>query len=464
MPAAERQGSLRPADAGARLLRPPRTEASAPAVGVGELSLGRDRLGAAATWQEESQTSPRMSLPESRSMDNLPRRSRISDMLGQLAFEMLEGRLPFDIHRPSEVHKKADSGTTRKRRRLASGSTRITHLRRSSSRACCGAIRPSGGPRSRICRKRLLTLEDENRALAKRTFDGLDGFQLKNNQEFFESFYTEFFTRAPLARDQFRNPADQPQKLMDSMIAILNYRASNEPTSLRGVVNSHRHLGIAPGDVDHFCDAFLETLKKKLPRRMAAGGAREKILRAWVDLFAPVVEYIQGGTGPARGGARGTGCIFYAAPINLSALNRLRSGPRSRRSVRVRRRPAFSGSDRHATACHRAHRGRWRRRVGPRIVQISDFRTEPCQSRKEHRLGDAGDRQLAAKCGLALSGNDDSGQALLDRTDRFDAGDTPSVDGKLSALCRQPRRVTRRIDGAWEVRYSVRRRAPHRRQ
>ena len=60
-----------------------------------------------------------------------------------------------------------------------------------------------------------------------------------------------------------------PKKLMESMIAVLNFRASNEPTSLRGVVNMHRHMAITPDEVDDFRDAFLDTLRRKLPRSMA---------------------------------------------------------------------------------------------------------------------------------------------------------------------------------------------------
>ena len=139
--------------------------------------------------------------------------------------------------------------------------------------------------------KRLFNLEDESRALAKRTFDGLDGFRLKDNHLFFESFYREFFERSAAAtRKKFENVADQPRKLMESMIAVLNFRASNEPTSLRGVVNMHRHMAITPDrSMDDFRDAFLDTLRKKLPRSMAAE-RKEKILSAWRDLFSPVIE------------------------------------------------------------------------------------------------------------------------------------------------------------------------------
>jgi predicted nuclease of predicted toxin-antitoxin system len=86
--------------------------------------------------------------------------------------------------------------------------------------------------------------------------------------------------------------AGQPKKLMESMIAVLNFRASNEPTSLGAVVNMHRHMAITPDEVDDFRDAFLDTLHKKLPRSMAPE-RKEKILGAWRDLFSPVVEYFK---------------------------------------------------------------------------------------------------------------------------------------------------------------------------
>ena len=79
---------------------------------------------------------------------------------------------------------------------------------------------------------------------------------------------------------------------MESMIAVLNYRESNEPTSLSRVVDVHRRLSITAEELDDFRDAFLETLRA----RAAATSWRlsgEKILNAWRDLFAPVVEYFR---------------------------------------------------------------------------------------------------------------------------------------------------------------------------
>ena len=182
-------------------------------------------------------------------------------MLGQLAFEMLEGRLPFVIRRASEVRQKAafwdDPEAT------ASGDWKNAH--RAFAKIIFRMLRKDPAQRWDTfdeLRARLLNLEDENRALAKRTFDGLEGFGLKDNHLFFESFYREFFERsAPATRNKFKNVADQPKKLMESMIAVLNFRASNEPTSLRGVVNMHRHMAITPDEVDDFRDAFLDTLR-----------------------------------------------------------------------------------------------------------------------------------------------------------------------------------------------------------
>jgi hypothetical protein len=77
---------------------------------------------------------------------------------------------------------------------------------------------------------------------------------------------------------------------MESMVAVLNYRDGNEPTSLSRVVNVHRRLGITAAELDVFRDAFLETLRVRLPRRMPAA-RREEVLAARRDLFAPVVEY-----------------------------------------------------------------------------------------------------------------------------------------------------------------------------
>ena len=262
-----------------------------PAVGVSNFlwaAMGWERL---STWQDEAPNLASYVAPEL--ADGQTATAKTDQyMLGQLAFEMLEGRLPFVIRRTSDLQQKAafwdDPETT------ASGDWKNAH--RAFAKIIFRMLRKDPAQRWDTfdeLTKRLFNLEDENRALAKRTFDGLEGFKLKDNRLFFESFYGEFLERSGEAtRKKFENVTDQPRKLMESMIAVLNFRASNEPTSLCGVVNMHRHMAITPDELDDFRDAFLDTLRRKLPRVMAAE-RKEKILSAWRDLFSPVIEYFK---------------------------------------------------------------------------------------------------------------------------------------------------------------------------
>jgi hemoglobin-like flavoprotein len=159
---------------------------------------------------------------------------------------------------------------------------------------------------------RLRTMEDESRALAKRTYEGLDGNDsgLKQNKEFFRSFYHEFFQRAPQAEGKFdKSKVDQQhEKLMEAMVAVLNFRAGNEPTALREVVAKHLVLkkGITSEEVDKFVQTFVDTLEIKLPRNIPKQ-EREKIVAAWTDLFSPVAEYFKEELEKAaqRAGAKG---------------------------------------------------------------------------------------------------------------------------------------------------------------
>jgi hemoglobin-like flavoprotein len=248
-------------------------------------TLGWEQL---AAWQDEQPNLATYVAPE---VADGHKATELTDqyMLGQLAFDMLEGGLPLDIKRPSEVGKKQAFWDDPAR--TAKGAWVQAHG--AFARIIFRMMKRNPAERWHSFAelgKRLLDLEDESRALAKRTYHGLDGFTLQDNRAFFDAFYAEFFKRSPESISKFTRLTDQSQKLMDSMIAVLNYRDSNEPTSLSRVVDVHRRLRISAEELDDFRDAFLETLRASLPRRMPAA-RREAILAAWRDLFEPVVEY-----------------------------------------------------------------------------------------------------------------------------------------------------------------------------
>ena len=145
-------------------------------------------------------------------------------------------------------------------------------------------------------------MEDENRALAKRTYveyryrvkntGNEHTFRLKDNKQFFGDFYKAFFKKAKNAKKKFDPKVDPADKLMDAMEAVLNFRAGNEPTSLSRYIQKHSDLNVTEQEVEVFSDVFLDTLERKLPRHIPKE-QRIQICCAWKDLLKPIVEYFK---------------------------------------------------------------------------------------------------------------------------------------------------------------------------
>jgi hemoglobin-like flavoprotein len=141
--------------------------------------------------------------------------------------------------------------------------------------------------------RRLRALEEEGRALAKRVFlpaaggKAPGGSPLKNNVEFFERFYDAYFAASPESRGKFAgtNLKEQHAKLMNAMVAVLNFRQGNEPTALDAILDKHRGKGITAREFETFHEVFLATMD-----RFTQGDQR--IRKAWDDLLKPVVEYM----------------------------------------------------------------------------------------------------------------------------------------------------------------------------
>ena len=151
-------GLLRPAF----VLRPPRSEAAA-ARGRGlEFPLGDDGLGAPVYLAGRGSEPGIYVAPEV--ADGQTATAKTDQyMLGQLAFEMLEGRLPFVIRRTSDLQQKAafwdDPETT------ASGDWKNAH--RAFAKIIFRMLRKDPAQRWDTfdeLTKRLFNLEDENRA------------------------------------------------------------------------------------------------------------------------------------------------------------------------------------------------------------------------------------------------------------------------------------------------------------
>jgi serine/threonine protein kinase len=207
---------------------------------------------------------------------------------------MLEGKLPFHIGGPAELQKKKKTFWTHPEK-TAKGKWPSAH--RAFAEIIFKMLRKNPNERWKDFDeliKRLRTLEDESRALAKRTYEGFCGFKLKDNKRFFNSFYKEFFKKSRSAQAKFKNSADQPKKLMEAMVAVLNFQANNEPTSLSSIIKTHRHYKITAHEVDAFRETFQNTLNRNLPRSIPLQ-QRARIVGAWNDLFSPVVEYLKEG-------------------------------------------------------------------------------------------------------------------------------------------------------------------------
>ena len=266
-----------------------------PAIGVSNflwLSLGWERFCA---WQDEGDNAAAYVSPEE--AEGKPATKRTDQYrLGQIAFEMLEGKLPFDVRRPREVSRKEDFWNDPSQ--TVTGQWAQAH--QAFAKIIFRMLRRDPEKRWESFDElimRLRTMEDESRALAKRTYEGLEepGFRLKENGEFFRSFYREFFQRAPDAEEKFdKRKVDQHKKLMDAMVAVLNFRAGNEPTALREIVAKHLVLkkAITVEEVDKFVETFVDTLEMKLPRKMPKRD-RDRIITAWRDLFSPAAEYFK---------------------------------------------------------------------------------------------------------------------------------------------------------------------------
>jgi hemoglobin-like flavoprotein len=246
-------------------------------------------------------------------------------MLGRLAVEVLEGRsfkriLEANAANPEDFW--ADPGS------FVCGAWKRDHqqLWRIVSRLLAPRPQDRWSSMEEVVR-RLRALEEEGRALAKRVFlptaggKAQGGIQLKNNVEFFERFYDAFFKASPESRGKFEdtNLKEQHAKLMNAMVAVLNFRQGNEPTSLDAILDKHRGKGITAQEFERFHQVFLATMDQFT-------GGDQRIRRAWDDLLKPVVEYMA------------SECIEAKASTPKDA-----AAPGARMDARVARRDTIDG-------------------------------------------------------------------------------------------------------------------------
>lgn len=143
---------------------------------------------------------------------------------------------------------------------------------------------------------RLRALEEPERVLAKYAFRT---WVEPRGTAFSAAFYERFFQRDEMARRIFaeKMPSPEPgapllgdkhhQKLIDSLVAVLNFRRGSDPTSIKHLLPSHRQLAIGPMQLHHFRESFIETLERCIDSPSADIPA---VVAAWRQLFEPVLE------------------------------------------------------------------------------------------------------------------------------------------------------------------------------
>jgi serine/threonine protein kinase len=155
-------------------------------------------------------------------------------MLGQLGLELLErqpikeilGRLPL-------VNLWMDPD------QFGKGSWKRVHPQLWNLLRKMLAFKPSERWESmRFVANKLRSLEGESRAIAKSVYlvphpkKGGGEFKLQNEEAFYKRFYEIFLIKSPESERKFDSPQAQHLKLMNAIIAVLNYHEGNKPTSL----------------------------------------------------------------------------------------------------------------------------------------------------------------------------------------------------------------------------------------
>ena len=215
--------------------------------------------------------------------------------LGMLALELLEHRNVFGeefVPQPLDVLNASDQPWKR-HRQLADLVKRLV------------ADDPNGRfPTMRDVVAQLRALEEPERVLAKYAYRT---WVAPRGTAFSTDFYDRFFQRDEKARQIFarqmpsrnsRAPllnTEHHEKLMASLVAVLNYRRGSDPSSIKHLIGSHEKLGIGPTQLHNFRESFMETLQHcfdKVPHDPKAPDFIDfvDIDDAWRKLFEPVLD------------------------------------------------------------------------------------------------------------------------------------------------------------------------------
>ena len=218
-------------------------------------------------------------------------------MLGQLALEMLDGKLPVEGDGPSDIDLKKEEFFRNPLKNAGQWKYRHRQLEKIISKMLDRKPNNRWGNMGEVVTQ-LKSVEDEGRALAKSGY--MRWIDHDNDTKFFEEFYTHFFesnvAKGANSQEKFVNHEQQYEKLKKAMAAVLNYNHGNEPTSLRYVVNVHKDKGVTRNELEQFESSFLKVLKDRLDKIVPPDEMAEKnqeVYEAWQCLFNQVLQYFK---------------------------------------------------------------------------------------------------------------------------------------------------------------------------
>ena len=255
--------------------------------------LGWRKFAAFVSTDAVRLTAPEQALPQPAGA-TIDKRKLDQYMLGQLAVEMLDGGSPIEGGDTDETGEKAAEWFDDPLKHAGHWTITNPQLERIIARMLRREQHHRWNDMEEIVTQ-LKSVEGDARALAKSSYmRWIDG-----DARFFEEFYERFFAsdigRREHSEDKFQNRAQQHDKLRKGMAAVLNFYPGNEPTSLRYVIEAHRHVGVTKDELLQFKACFLELLKVRLDRSVETGDAladrTDAVYRAWQDLFDHVLSY-----------------------------------------------------------------------------------------------------------------------------------------------------------------------------
>lgn len=216
-------------------------------------------------------------------------------MLGQLAFELLEGKFPVEIRFPADVLKKDRFSRNPEEFVKGTWTTRHPQLAKTIFRMLHPDPKKRWATMSEVA-ERLDSLDSESLSIARNSYEGkLQGItlKLKDNARFFERFYNNFFHLSPTSRTKFQHIGrGQEARLMQAMVDVFFFIRTNqgesEDTPLSRYMEAHRNRGITKAEIAAFVKSFNLTL-----RELEFAGEHEFIADAWDVVLREVAEHLE---------------------------------------------------------------------------------------------------------------------------------------------------------------------------